>query len=120
MNIYIGNLSRQANEEDLSAAFKAFGEVASVSINKDKHTGLSIGVAYVDMPDATEARKAIASLNGKEFKGQNIIVKEARVFEENRSGNIRQGAGAKGGQGFRGGGFNNTAKKQFGGHRKSG
>lgn len=115
MNIYIGNLSRQVTEEDIKTAFKAFGEITSATINKDKHTGLSIGIAYVEMPNPAEAKAAISSLNGKELKGQTIMVKEARVFTENPRANARQGGSAT-----KGGSFNNTAKKQFGGHRKSG
>lgn len=120
MNIYIGNLSRQVNEEELKKAFASFGKVDSVTINKDKHTGLAMGIGYVEMPDTAEAQAAIAGLNAKELKGQILMVKEARAYIENGRANVRQGADAKGGQGFRGGSFNNTAKKQFGGHKKNG
>ena len=39
MNIFVGNLSRDATEEDLRRAFAAYGQVDKVSVLKDKFTG---------------------------------------------------------------------------------
>lgn len=97
MNIYVGNLAREATEEDVKAAFAAFGQVASVAIIKDKFSGESRGFGFVEMPSREEAQAAIAGLNGKPIKERPVIVNEARPREERRSergprdGGSRQG-----------------------------
>jgi RNA recognition motif-containing protein len=78
MNIYVSNLSREVTEEELREAFKAFGQVTSVSIIKDRYGGQPRGFAFIDMPTKAEAQAAITGLNGKEFKGRKLVVNEAR------------------------------------------
>ena len=78
MNIYIGNLSFNATEEELEKLFSERGKVSSVDIIKDKFTGKSKGFAFVEMPDQTEAESAIQALNGKKVKDRNIMVNQAR------------------------------------------
>jgi RNA recognition motif-containing protein len=78
MNIYVGNISRNATEADLKEAFEAHGAVASVAIIKDKLTGDSRGFGFVEMPNKDEAEKAIVALNGKDVKGRTLTVNEAR------------------------------------------
>jgi len=104
MNIYVGNLSREVTESELREAFAAFGEVTSASVIKDKFTGESRGFGFVEMPNKEEADEAIAGLNGKELKGRNLNVNEARPRRDDRRG----GGGFGGGRG-RGG---------FGGRRR--
>ena len=98
MNIYVGNISRTANEQDLKDAFAAFGEVSSASIIKDKFSGESRGFGFVEMPNKDEAEKAIAGLNGKDLKGRPLTANEARP----RTDGPRTGGG--GGRGGFGGG----------------
>jgi len=95
MNIYVGNISRTANEQDLKDAFTAFGEVTSASIIKDKFSGESRGFGFVEMPTKEEAEKAIADLNGKDLKGRPLTVNEARP----RTDGPRTGGGGRGGFG---------------------
>ena len=102
MNIYVGNLSREATEEELRQEFAAFGEVASVNIIKDKYSGQSRGFAFVEMSSKTEAEAAIAGLKGKTFKERTLDVNEARPRSDSRGGRSSYG-GRKGG-GFGGGG----------------
>ena len=78
MNIYVGNISRTANEQDLKDAFAAFGEVSSASIIKDKFSGESRGFGFVEMPNKEEADKAISGLNGVDLKGRPLTANEAR------------------------------------------
>ena len=78
MNIYVGNISRTATEQDLKEAFEAFGAVQSAAIIKDKFSGESRGFGFVEMPNKEEADKAIAGLNGKDLKGRTLTVNEAR------------------------------------------
>ena len=64
-SLFVGNLSFQTTESDLTALFKAFGEVTRVQVAKDRETGRARGFAFVEMPNDEEAAKAIAGLEGK-------------------------------------------------------
>ena len=87
MNIYVGNVSRSATEEDLQKAFEAYGQITSVKIVKDRYSGEQRGYGFVEMPDREEARSAIKGLNNNELKGQPLNVIRAR----------RGGGGSRGG-----------------------
>lgn len=105
MNIFVGNLSRQASEEDLRELFEPFGKLMAVNIIKDKFSNESKGFGFVDMSKKSEGEAAIEALNGKELKGQAITVNEARPKSESggrRSGGF--GGGRRGGGGGYGGG----------------
>jgi RNA recognition motif-containing protein len=86
MNIYVGNLLREANEDDLRQAFEAFGQVTSVKIITDKYSGDSRGFGFVEMPNHQEAKAAISGLEGKDLKGRTLKVNEARPREDRRGG----------------------------------
>ena len=70
MNIYVGNLPWEIQEEDLRKSFEEFGQVASATIIKDKFTNKPRGFGFVEMPEKEEAAAAIKALNGKELKGR--------------------------------------------------
>ena len=89
MNIYVGNLSREVTEDDLREAFEEFGQVASVTLIKDKFSGESRGFGFVEMPAKAEAQSSINGLNGKELKGRTLNVNEARPRSEGRQGGGR-------------------------------
>lgn len=95
MNIYVGNLSSDVSEEDLRQAFEAFGQIASVTVIKDKFSGESRGFGFVEMPSKNEAQSAIDGLNGKDLKGQSLNVNEARPRSENRRGGGKRGGGRR-------------------------
>ncbi len=95
MNIYVGNLSREASEEDLQKMFEAFGQVTSVAIIKDKFSGEARGFGFVEMSSKDEAQAAITGLNGKELKGQMLTVNEARPRQEGRGGSGKGGGGRR-------------------------
>jgi RNA recognition motif-containing protein len=86
MNIYVGNLLRESNEDDVRHAFEAFGKVTSVKIIKDKFTGDSRGFGFVEMPNHGEARSALSGLDGKDLKGRTLKVNEARPRENRQNG----------------------------------
>ena len=77
MNIYVGNLNYRVREDDLKQVMEEYGTVESVKIIKDRETGKSKGFAFVEMPDNAEAQKAINELNGAEYAGRAMVVKEA-------------------------------------------
>jgi RNA recognition motif-containing protein len=95
VNIYVGNLSRDATEADVQKAFEAFGRVASVTIIKDRFSGVPRGFGFVDMPDKNEAESAIAGMNGKEFMGRALNVNEARPRTDRPGGGRRGGGGSR-------------------------
>jgi len=77
MNIYVGKLPLNLKENDLRTLFTEFGELESVKIITDKHSGRSKGFGFVEMPSNSEADQAIKALNGKFINGQNIKVNPA-------------------------------------------
>ena len=86
MNIYVGNLPREATEDDLRQAFEAFGQVTTVKIITDKFTGDPRGFGFVEMPTGPEAQAAISGLDGKDLKGRALRVNEARPRRDDRRG----------------------------------
>ncbi len=78
MNIYVANISFRASEGQLKDLFQQFGEVASAKIVTDRDTGRSRGFGFVEMPNDSEGKQAIAQLNGTEFAERNLVVNEAR------------------------------------------
>jgi RNA recognition motif-containing protein len=91
--IYVGNLAYGATEDDIRQAFSEFGQVSNVSIITDRQTGRPRGFAFVEMPNAAEAKKAMESLNLKEIAGRAITVNEARPKEDRPN---RGGGGGRG------------------------
>jgi len=114
MKIYVGNLSYDVTEEDLRQALEPFGQVESVAIITDKHTGQSKGFGFVEIPSKAEGQAAIDGLNGKELKGRTLNVNEARPRTENRSSGGGYGGG-RGGQGGGRGGYGGGRGGQGGG-----
>jgi len=76
--VYVANLPSQAGEPELKALFSKAGDVMSVKIVEDRHTGQPRGIAFVEMSTQLEARRAVSMLNRKDFMGNNLLVKEAR------------------------------------------
>ncbi len=103
MNIYVGNLSYEATEEDLRLAFEPFGQVESATIIKDKHSGQSKGFGFVKMDSKVEGQSAIDDLNGKDLKGKALNVNEARPRTESRGSEGGYGRGRGGRSDGRGG-----------------
>ena len=78
MNMYVGNLSYNVKESDLRQVMEEYGTVESVKLITDRDTRRSKGFAFIEMEDDTAASKAIAELNGAEYHGRTMVVKEAR------------------------------------------
>ncbi|WP_353539986.1 RNA-binding protein [Colwellia sp. KU-HH00111] len=75
--LYVGNLPYRANEAAVRELFANYGNVESVRLMKDKHTGKRRGFGFVEMP-ATDLAKAIAGLNDTEFQQRTLKVREAK------------------------------------------
>jgi len=97
MNIYVGNLSYEATQDDVRAAFEAHGAVSSVSIIMDKMTGRSRGFGFVEMADAGQGQAAISALNLQEIRGRAMTVNEAKPKSESAGrGSYGGGGGRRG------------------------
>ena len=94
-NIYVGNLSYTATEDDLHQAFSQFGQVAKASIVMDRETGRSRGFAFVEMPNADEAQRAIEGVNLQEVAGRKVTVNEARPRQDRPRGGSGGGGGGR-------------------------
>ncbi|MHC4416129.1 MAG: RNA recognition motif domain-containing protein [Planctomycetota bacterium] len=77
-NIYVGNLSFEASEEELRRLFEEHGEVLKVNIITDRDTGRPRGFGFVEMADANKGRVAIEQVNGREVGGRTLTVNEAK------------------------------------------
>jgi len=82
LNIYVSNLAYTTTEDELTQLFESYGTVESVRIITDRETGRSRGFAFVEMPNGTEARAAIAGLNGTALRERTLTVNEARPRED--------------------------------------
>ena len=94
-NIYVGNLSFEASEDELRVLFEEHGEVLKVNLITDRDTGRPRGFGFVEMGDATQGRTAIEQLNGREVGGRALTVNEAKPRAP------RTGGGGGGGGGGR-------------------
>jgi len=99
-NIYVGNLSFDASEDQVRSLFEAYGAVDKVNIVTDRDTGQPRGFAFVEMMDDDAANKAIEALNGTNLGGRNLNINEARP----KTDRPRGGGGGRGGYGGGGGG----------------
>jgi len=84
--LYVGNLSYQVTEQEITELFSTAGSVASVKIITDNQTGRPRGFGFVEMASSEDAQKAIEMLNGKSFKERNLIVSEVRPQEKRERG----------------------------------
>jgi RNA recognition motif-containing protein len=78
MTIYIGNLSYEVEDDDLSAVFAEYGTVKRVQLPTDRQTGRLRGFGFVEMSDDASEDQAIASLDGAEWMGRDLKVNKAR------------------------------------------
>ncbi len=101
MSIYVGNLSYEVKEADLSAVFAEYGSVKRVQLPTDRETGRMRGFGFVEMSTDTEEDAAITALDGAEWMGRDLKVNKAKPREDRGSGGgDRRGGG--------GGGFNRS------------
>ncbi len=85
MSIYVGNLSYEVTQEDLSAVFAEYGSVKRVQLPTDRETGRLRGFAFVEMGSEAEEAAAIEALDGAEWMGRDMKVNKARPREDRGS-----------------------------------
>lgn len=96
MDIYVGNLPYQADDQKLQELFAQHGTVASARVVVDKFSGESKGFGFVEMPDKTEAITAIKATNEQDFMGRPLRVNESQPKPRGKGGN--RGGGGGGGR----------------------
>lgn len=74
MNIYVGNFTFQMAESDLRQMFEPFGTVEQIKIIKDRFRDRSKGFGFVEMPNNSEADKAIKALHVNMIEKRPITV----------------------------------------------
>lgn len=116
MTIYVGNLSFQAEREDLLDLFGQYGEVRQCSLPLDRETGRKRGFAFVELADDAAEQKAIDDLQDVEWMGRMIRVNKATPREGGGGG----GGGGRGGYGGGGGGGRSGGGGGYGGGGRSG
>ena len=94
--MFVGNLSFQTTENDVTEAFTQYGAVEAVAIITDRDTGRSKGFGFVTMSEE-DADKAIAQLNGSQLDGRALTVNEAKPMVKRDFGG--GGGGRNGGGG---------------------
>ena len=94
--LYVGNLSFDSTEEDITDAFSAHGTVVSVHVVTDRDTGRPRGFAFVEMGSDAEAQAAIQHLDGSSLGGRNLRVNVARPREDRGGGGGRRDGGGGG------------------------
>lgn len=86
VKLFVGNLALDTTQEELSVIFEPYGQVVSCSVLRQ--------FAFVHLQGEGAADRAIRELNGREFRGRNLVVEESRgrplhstkVFVGNLSG----------------------------------
>jgi len=84
VNIFVGNLSFTATDQDIRQLFEQYGVVDEIRVITDRDTGRSKGFGFVEMPDSQAAKAAMAGLQGKELDGRALTVNEAKPREPRR------------------------------------
>lgn len=84
--LYVGNLSFQATEHDLTELFKGVGGVAGAEVVTHRATERSKGFAFVQMNSVDEAKRAVRELHSQPFMGRNLVVSGAKVADERDAG----------------------------------
>ncbi|NJO80129.1 MAG: RNA-binding protein [Cyanobacteria bacterium RM1_2_2] len=82
MSIYVGNLSYDVTQDNLSEIFAEYGAVRRVQLPTDRETGRVRGFAFVEMGTEAEETAAIEALDGAEWMGRDLKVNKAKPREE--------------------------------------
>ncbi|MBL1379357.1 RNA recognition motif domain-containing protein [Zobellella iuensis] len=82
MKIMIRGLSRLTTEQKVLSLLAPYGLVHYFHLVMDPNTKNSKGFGFAFMPNPSQAKAAIKSLNGTEVDGQKIRVKKADTKAE--------------------------------------
>ncbi len=97
MSIYVGNLSYEVTEADLTSVFAEYGSVKRVQLPTDRETGRMRGFGFVEMSADAEEAAAIEALDGAEWMGRDLKVNKAKPREEGGGSGGRRNNFSRGG-----------------------
>jgi len=83
MKLYVGNLSKQVNDQQLNDLATPYGKIVSANVATERSSGESKGFGFIEFSNAEEARAAITGLDGRDVNGQALKVNEAKPRKEN-------------------------------------
>lgn len=78
VEIYVGNLSYETDEDQLRKEFEKYGKVISSRIISNHFNHKSKGFGFIEMPNRDEAEAAIKALHDAEVQGRKLRVNEAK------------------------------------------
>ena len=84
MSIYVGNLSFEVTQDDLTGVFAEYGTVKRVQLPTDRESGRPRGFGFVEMETEAEEDAAIQELNGAEWMGRSLSVNKAKPREDKK------------------------------------
>ena len=85
MKIFVAKLAFNTTAADLRAYFEQFGQVDECKVIMDHETGRSKCYGFVEMPNDSEAYKAIVETDDMDFQGSVLQVKKSRPQGEGPS-----------------------------------
>ncbi len=86
MEIFVGNLPFDVTEQDIREKFAECGEVSNIKMLFDKMSGRFRGIAFVSFEDDSQARDAVANLNGVDFGGRPMRIDFSKGIERRFNG----------------------------------
>lgn len=84
--VFVGNLAFKATDEELRDLFAPYGVVQTSRIMRDRKTRRPRGFGFVEMP-SNQAQRAIKALDGREFHGRKLRVREGNRKDERGEAN---------------------------------
>ncbi|KAK5277527.1 Multiple RNA-binding domain-containing protein 1, partial [Exophiala xenobiotica] len=68
--LFVRNLPFDTREEDLRAAFSAYGRISEIHLVTDTRKSIGKGLGYVQYVEPQDAEKALSELDGRDFRGR--------------------------------------------------
>ncbi|NJM57097.1 MAG: RNA-binding protein [Synechococcales cyanobacterium RU_4_20] len=78
MSVFVGNLSFDVTQDDLTDVFAEYGTVKRAHLVADRDTGRLRGFAFIEMASDSEEAAAIEALDGAEWMGRDLKVNKAK------------------------------------------
>lgn len=78
MKLYVGNLSKQVNDAQLSELAQPYGKLISAAVATERNSGESKGFGFIEYSTTDEGNAAITGLDGRDVNGQALKVNEAK------------------------------------------
>jgi len=114
VRLYIGNLPKELERQELAALFEEYGEAVSTKVITDRKTGKCRGFGFVTVKTDEEADQIIEKYNGYAFKDSTLKIEKANPRSkggEEEGGETAPSTSSGGGRRKSGGGGGNKSKR---------